>query len=154
MSKKVLAVILSLILAFSVVAVPVGAADVSFDDISIGDINLENFNIENFFNQVIDKLIAFVLTYLNQFWPGYDDQWVSQDEYVPEYFYTGEESFDREVAEGAQWELGFSGASLLDGIDATSGDYFLAGTLEPIAGRVPVQSPQVHHSCAHSRGYT
>ena len=41
MSKKVLAVILSLILAFSVVAVPVGAADVS----------LANFNIENFFNQ-------------------------------------------------------------------------------------------------------
>ena len=33
MSKKVLAVILSLILTFSVVAVPVGAADISFDDI-------------------------------------------------------------------------------------------------------------------------
>lgn len=139
MSKKVLAVILSLILAFSVIAVPVGAADISFDGISVGDINLENFNIENFFNQVIDKLIAFVLTYLNQFWPGYDDQWVGQDEYVPEYFYTGEESFDTEVAEGAQWKLGFDGESLLDGIDATSGDYFLAGTLEPIAGRVPVK---------------
>ncbi|MEE1504604.1 MAG: hypothetical protein UGF89_10220 [Acutalibacteraceae bacterium] len=139
MSKKVLAVILSLILAFSVIAVPVGAADISFDEISVGDINLENFNIENFFNQVIDKLIAFVLTYLNQFWPGYDDQWVGQDEYVPEYFYTGEESFDTEVAEGAQWKLGFDGESLLDGIDATSGDYFLAGTLEPIAGRVPVK---------------
>ena len=139
MSKKVLAVILSLILAFSVIAVPVGAADISFDEISVGDINLENFNIENFFNQVIDKLISFVLTYLNQFWPGYDDQWVGQDEYVPEYFYTGEESFDTEVAEGAQWKLGFDGESLLDGIDVTSGDYFLAGTLEPIAGRVPVK---------------
>ena len=139
MSKKVLAVILSLILAFSVIAVPVGAADISFDEISVGDINLENFNIENFFNQVIDKLISFVLTYLNQIWPGYDDQWVGQDEYVPEYFYTGEESFDTEVAEGAQWKLGFDGESLLDGIDATSGDYFLAGTLEPIAGRVPVK---------------
>ncbi len=139
MSKKVLAVILSLMLAFSVIAVPVGAADISFDEISLGDINLENFNIENFFNQIIDKLISFVLTYLNQFWPGYDDQWVGQDEYVPEFFYTGEETFDTEAAEGAQWELGYSGASLLDGIDVTSGDYFLAGTLEPIAGRVPVR---------------
>ncbi len=139
MSKKVLAVILSLILAFSVVAVPVGAADISFDDISIEDINFENFNIENFFNQIIDKLIAFVLTYLNRFWPGYDDQWVGQDEYVPEHFYTGEETFDTEVADGAKWEMGYAGASLLDGIDATSGDYFLAGTLEPIAGRVPVR---------------
>lgn len=129
MSKKVLAVILSLILAFSVVAVPVGAADVS----------LANFNIENVFNQLIDKLIAFVLTYLNRFWPGYEDNWVGQGEYVPEYFYTGEETFDTEVAEGAKWKMGYAGASLLDGIDVTSGDYFLAGTLEPIAGRVPTK---------------
>ena len=128
MSKKVLAVILSLILAFSVVAVPVGAADAT-----------ANFNIENIFNTLIDKLIAFVLTYLNQYWPGYEDQWVGQDEYVPEHFYTGEETFDTEVADGAKWEMGYAGASLLDGIDATSGDYFLAGTLEPIAGRVPVR---------------
>ena len=139
MSKKVLAVILSLILTFSVVAVPAGAADISFDDINISDINLENFNAENFFNQIIDKLIAFVLTYLNRFWPGYEDQWVDQEEYVPEHFYTGEETFDTEVADGAKWEMGYAGASLLDGIDVTSGDYFLAGTLEPIAGRVPVR---------------
>ena len=139
MSKKVLAVILSLILTFSVVVVPVGAADISFDDINIEDINIENFNIENFFNQLIDKLIAFVLTYLNRYWPGYEDQWVDQEEYVPEHFYTGEETFDTEVADGAKWEMGYAGASLLDGIDATSGDYFLAGTLEPIAGRVPVR---------------
>lgn len=129
MSKKVLAVVLSLILAFSVVAVPVSAADIS----------LENFNIENVFNQLIDKLISFVLTYLNQFWPGYEDQWETQDEYVPENFYTGEETFDTEVSPDAKWGMGYSGASLLEGIDATSGDYFLAGSLEPIAGRVPVR---------------
>lgn len=139
MSKKVLAVILSLILAFSVVAVPVGAADISFDDLSIEDINLENFNIENFFNQIIDKLISFVLTYLNKYWPGYEDQWVGTEEYVPEYFYTGEETFDKKVSENAKWEMGYAGASLLDGIDVTSGDYYLAGSLEPIAGRVPVR---------------
>ena len=139
MSKKVLAVILSLILTFSVVAVPVSAADISFDSINIGDINLENFNAENFFNQLIDKLIAFVLTYLNGFWPGYEDQWVGQDEYVPEFFYEGEQTFDKEVADDAKWEMGYAGASLLDGIDVTSGDYFLAGSLEPIAGRVPVR---------------
>ena len=139
MSKKVLAVILSLILTFSVVAVPVGAADISFDSISLGDINLENFNIENFFNQIIDKLIAFVLTYLNGFWPGYEDAWVSGEEYVPEYFYTGEDSFDKNVTADSKWSMGYAGASLLDGIDATNGDYFLAGSLEPIAGRVPVR---------------
>ncbi len=129
MSKKVLAVVLSLILAFSVVAVPVGAADAASP----------SFNIENIFNTLIDKLISFVLTYLNRFWPGYEDQWTTDDEYVPEQFYAGEETFDKEVSATAKWELGYSGASLLDGIDATSGDYFLAGTLEPIAGRVPVR---------------
>ena len=139
MSKKVLAVILSLILAFSVIAVPAGAADISFDDINIEDINIENFNIENFFNQIIDKLISFVLTYLNGFWPGYEDQWVGADEYVPEHFYEGEQTFDKKQASGAKWQMGYSGASLLDGIDVTSGDYFLAGSLEPIAGRVPVR---------------
>ena len=139
MSKKVLAVILSLILTFSVIAVPAGAADVSFDDINIEEINIENFNIENFFNQLIDKLISFVLTYLNGFWPGYEDEWVGADEYVPEHFYTGEETFDTKAAKGAKWKMGYSGASLIDGIDVTSGDYFLAGTLEPIAGRVPVR---------------
>ncbi len=139
MSKKVMAVVLSLILAFSVIAVPVGAVDVSFDDINIEDINIENFNIENFFNQFIDKLISFVLTYLNGFWPGYEDQWVGADEYVPEYFYEGEQTFDKKAASGAKWQMGYAGASLLDGIDVTNGDYFLAGTLEPIAGRVPVR---------------
>ena len=126
MSKKVLAVILSLILAFSVVAVPVGAADG------------EAFNIENVFNTLIDKLISFVLTYLNRFWPGYDDAWETDDAYVPEHFYAGEETFDKEVVEGeSKWSVGYSGASLLDGIEPLSGDYFLAGTLEPIMGRVP-----------------
>lgn len=130
MSKKVLAVVLSLILAFSVVAVPVGAADADAST---------SFSIENIFNTLLDKLISFVLTYLNKFWPGYEDQWATQDEYVPENFYTGEETFDKTVSSDAKWELGYSGASLLEGIDVTSGDYFLAGTLEPIAGRVPVR---------------
>lgn len=132
MSKKVLAVILSLVLAFSIIAVPVGAAEVTVSSIA-------EFDIENAFNTFIDKLISLVLTFLNKFWPGYEDQWVTQDEYVPEHFYAGEETFDSEVAEGAEWEMGYAGASLIDGLDITSGDYFLAGTLEPIAGRVPTR---------------
>ena len=129
MSKKVLAVILSLILAFSVVAVPVSAADSA----------LGNFNIENVFNTLIDKLISFVLTYLNQFWPGYEDKWETDDGYVPENFFEGEAEFDKELASDAKWSLGYSGASLLDGIEPLSGDYYLAGTLEPIVGRVPTK---------------
>lgn len=130
MTKKVLAVVLSLVLAFSVVAVPVSAADVSA---------VSDFNIENVFNTVLDKLVSFVLKYLNMYWPGYDGSWGAADEYVPENFYNGEESFDKTVAEDAKWKLGYSGASLLDGIEPLSGDYYLAGTLEPIVGRVPTK---------------
>ena len=49
MSKKVLAVILSLILAFSVVAVPVGAADIT----------LPETGIENVLNYYLDRIIYF-----------------------------------------------------------------------------------------------
>lgn len=127
MSKKVLAIVLSLIIAFSAIAVPVSAADVA------------SFNIENIFNTLIDKLISFVLTYLNQFWPGYEDKWVTDDSYVPENFYEGEAEFDREVNPDADWKVGYAGASLLEGIEPLDGDYYLAGTLEPIVGRVPTK---------------
>lgn len=127
MSKKVLAVVLSVILAFSVITVPVGAADIA----------LPQTSIENIFNVFIDQLISYLLKYLNKYWPGYEDQWGTNEDYVSENFYKGEDSFDREVDPDAQWKLGYAGASLLDGIAPLDGDYFLAGTLEPIVGRVP-----------------
>ncbi|MBQ8183753.1 MAG: hypothetical protein IJ025_07650 [Clostridia bacterium] len=129
MSKKILAVILSLILVFSAVAVPASAADITLPETSV----------ENVFEMVIEKLLSFILTYLNKYWPGYEDKWNEAEDYVAENFYAGEEEFDREVADGAQWQVGYAGASLLEGIDPLDGDYFLAGSLEPIQGRVPTE---------------
>ena len=129
MSKKVLAVVLSLILVFSAFAVPAGAADIELPDTSV----------ENVFEMVIEKLLSFILTYLNKYWPGYEDKWSDVENYEPEAFYKGEEEFDREVAEDAQWKLGYAGASLLEGIKPMDGDYYLAGSLEPIVGRVPTK---------------
>lgn len=129
MSKKVLAVVLSLILMFSAVAVPVSAAEITLPETSV----------ENVFEMLIEKLMSFVLTYLNKYWPGYDDKWSDAEDYEADYFFAGEEEFDREVAEDAQWKLGYAGESLLQGIAATDGDYFLAGSLEPIVGRVPTE---------------
>ncbi len=129
MSKKVLAVVLSLILMFSAVAIPVSAAEITLPETSV----------ENVFEMLIEKLLSFVLTYLNKYWPGYEDKWSDAENYVAENFFPGEEEFDREVAEDAQWQLGYAGASLLEGIDPMDGDYFLAGSLEPIVGRVPTE---------------
>ncbi len=122
MSKKVLAVVLSLIIAFSIVAVPVGAADASE---SVG----------NIFNVVIEKIINLVLKYLNKYLPGYEGGWNTSDEYVTDNFYSGNTAFDKTAGSG--WKVGYASASLLDGIDAMNGKFFLAGSLEPVAGRVP-----------------
>ncbi len=128
MSKKILAVMLSLILAFSVIAVPVGAADVEFTTVSA----------ENIINVVLDKLISVILKYLNMYWPGYDGDWETTDEYeTPEVFYEGDKEFDDTITADSKWNLGYASASFLDGIDPMNGEFFLAGSLEPIKGRVP-----------------
>lgn len=127
MSKKVLAVVLSLILAFSVVAVPVGAAEISLPETSF----------ENALNLFIDKLLHYVLSWLNMFWPGYEDNWATEEEYVDEDFYEGDTAFDNSVNAASKWQVGYFGASLLDNINVMNGEFFLAGSLEIAAGRVP-----------------
>ena len=129
MSKKVLAVILSLILCFSAVAVPVGAADISLPETSV----------ENVFNYIIDRLIHVVLSYLNMYWPGYEGSWDTEEDYQADNFYTGDTEFDYDVKGASEWNLGYAGVSLLDGISVMNGKYFLAGSLEIAAGRVPSQ---------------
>ena len=126
MSKKILAVIISIVLAFSVVGVPAAAC-----------VQIESANIENLFYMSVDTLIHRILTVLNVFWPGYDGDWDKIDEYESENFYKGESEFDKEVTADSEWSLGYAGASLLEGLDIMNGKYFLAGSLEVFEGRVP-----------------
>lgn len=128
MSKKILAVILSVVLCFSVFCVPVGAC-----------IQVESVNIENTFNACLDVLIHRILTVLNVFWPGYDGDWDKLEDYEAENFYQGESKFDKNATKDSEWSLGYAGASLLEGIDVMNGEYFLAGSLEVIEGRVPTK---------------
>ena len=129
MTKKIISIVMVLALMFSVFAVPASACFNSSGSTS--------FNLENSFNMFLDDVIHSVLKVLNAFWPGYDGDWEQEDDYVADDFYEGNESFDADVDENASWYLGYSGASLLDGIDVMNGEYFLAGSLEPFAGRVP-----------------
>ncbi len=129
MSKKIMAVLLSLIIAFSVIAVPVGAADVEF----IAGAT----DVGNIFNLLLDKLISFILKYFNAYWPGYEDSWTDTEEYVSENFYEGDTVFDETVDVNAKWNVGYASASLLEGVSPMNGEFYLAGSLEPIAGRVP-----------------
>lgn len=126
MIKKSLAVILSLVMVFSVFCLPTTAC-----------VGGQEINIENVFNMCLDTLIHRILTGLNLFWPGYDGDWEDVDDYDSELFLKGEEKFDTETEVNSDWYLGFAGASLLEGLDIMNGEYYLAGTLEVFEGRVP-----------------
>ena len=128
MTKKVLALTLSIVMVFSVFMVPVSAC-----------IKTESFNIENTFNLCLDVLIHRILTVLNVFWPGYDGDWEQLDNYEASNFYEGESTFDKNTKENSAWSMGYAGASLLEGLDIMNGEYFLAGSLEVFEGRVPTK---------------
>ncbi len=128
MIKKLLAVVLSMVLLISAVAVPVSACKVE-----------QNVSVENIFYQCVDTLIHRILVVLNLIIPGYESEWDNSTEYEPENFYAGESEFDKEVTPNSDWYLGYSGASLLEGVDVMNGEYFLAGSLEVFEGRVPTK---------------
>ena len=130
MCRKIVAIVMAVVLTFSVFAVPTFAC---FNN------KESNISVENAFYQLLDEVIHKALKVLNLVWPGYDRNWDSLDEYAASDFYAGEEKFKNNVENGAKWSLGFAGASLLDGLDIMNGEYFLAGSLEPFAGRVPTK---------------
>lgn len=130
MTKKLVAIILALTLSISVFMVPASAAS------AVAPQTLE-INIENIFNRVLNDLIHYVLTYLNRFWPGFEDKFDTSETYVAENFYKGEDSFDNTVASGAKWSLGYSSDSLIEDFNIMNGDFYLAGSLEVFEGRVP-----------------
>ena len=130
MAKKLVAIILALTLSISVFMVPASAA-------SVVEPQTLEVNVENIFNRVLNDLIHYVLTYLNRFWPGFDNKFDTSESYVAEYFYKGEDSFDKTVNSNAKWSLGYSSDSLIDDFDIMNGDFFLAGSLEVFEGRVP-----------------
>jgi hypothetical protein len=130
MAKKLVAIILALTLSVSVLMVPASAASATAPQ------TLE-INIENIFNRVLNDLIHYVLTYLNQFWPGFDENFETSETYVAEHFYKGEDSFDKTVKADSKWSLGYSSDSLIDDFNIMNGEFFLAGSLEVFEGRVP-----------------
>lgn len=133
-AKKVLALVLTAVMILLTMAVPASAAS------KIDPTESVSARIEASFYQLLDKVVNALVKVLNLFIPGLNlgDRWPAYENYVtPEGFYAGEESFDTAVAEGAQWSAGYAYASLLEGLDIFDGSYYMAGTLEPIAGRVP-----------------
>lgn len=128
MAKKLTAIAVAVIMLFSVFTLPASAASIDFSQ-----------TVTNTFYTVLDKVVGVLLTYLNKFWPGYDGAWGSESDYEAENFYTGNGNFNAEATEENKWLLGYSGASLLDGLDILNGKFYLAGGLEAVKGRAPTE---------------
>ncbi len=91
------------------------------------------------FYKFVDKLIDMLGKIFNLFLPGLN--WTgripSVNTYTPPTGFRGESRFDTAVHENAKWSMGFADASLLAGLDLSTGDYYLAGSLEALSGRTP-----------------
>ncbi|MBE6790528.1 MAG: hypothetical protein E7535_04980 [Ruminococcaceae bacterium] len=135
-AKKFIALMLTVLLVVLTMAVPASAASKVDPSESVGA------KIEATFYQLLDKVVSALVKVLNLLIPGlnWGDKWSDFDDYVaPDTFYGGENEFDTEVKEGAQWSAGYAYASLLEGLEIFDGTYYMAGTLEPMEGRVPTK---------------
>ena len=134
--RRITAVFLAVIL-LSVSLVPVASAQSEVDP-SEGTMQ----KIEAKFYMLVDKLIYVVGRVLNTFIPGLDwgKRWQNYDDYeTPDEFYGGESDFHKQVQPDATWSMGYAYASLLEGIDVLNGEYYMAGALEAVKGRVPTE---------------
>lgn len=135
-AKKLIALTLTVLMVLLTMAVPVSAASKVDPTESLGA------KIEATLYQLLDKLVSCLGKVLNLFIPGlnWGNKWQNYDAYVtPDTFYPGEDEFETEIVEGAQWSAGYAYGSLLEGLDIFNGTFFMAGTLEAIEGRVPVK---------------
>ena len=135
-AKKLLAVLLTLVIVMLSVAAPASAA--SKLDPSEGPMQ----KLQSVFYMLLDKFVVFIGKILNGIIPGVDwgDSWLNYDDYqTPDTFYEGETEFDTEVSEGAQWSMGYSYGSLLEGLDILGGEYFMAGSLQAVTKKVPTE---------------
>lgn len=133
-AKRIIALVLTAALLLLTMAVPVSAA--SKIDPSEGPAQ----RIEATLYQLLDKIVNALLKVLNFLIPGLNlgNRWPTIDSYnSPDSFYGGEDEFDTEVQASSQWSVGYAYASLLKGLDIFNGSFYMAGTLEPIEGRVP-----------------
>ena len=131
--KKTLALLLAVLMMFSILAVPTLAAGDAGSGFTASE------KISNTFYRFVDKLVILVGKILNALIPGSD--WTGQirqlKSYTPAHFYSGKDAFDTAAAENAKWSMGFADASFLTGLDVFDGSYYLTGTLEAFHGRVP-----------------
>ena len=122
--SKLLAVILSLTLAFSVFAVPAGA---SHAYPIIGN------DSENAIGVVFADILETLIKFIEDIFSGLfnDNEFIPEDSFATDVdpsknYYTGTGSFYTDAEAGARWHVGYAYKSLIPN-DFSSGEYFIGG---------------------------
>lgn len=144
--KRILALFLAAVMVLTAFAVPALAASRVDPSASTKE------KLESYLYRILDKLVEMLGKTLNMLIPGlnWTNRWPTTKNYTPQYFYEGEDGFDTEVQPDAHWSAGFSTNSLIEGLDIMNGEYYMAGTLEAMHGRVPVEVVDDMAVCAYA----
>ena len=116
MAKKLTSIILAVAVVFTAFAIPASAAD-------------ETSDVERGFYQFVDGLLDTVVTGIAALIVE-PQSFIDKDDYVSENFYEGHspDEFLDVPAEGAQWTVGYSNASILTGNELTE-EHYVGGSL-------------------------
>lgn len=144
-AKKVIAVILAMVMVGLTFIIPVCAAE------RIDPNDGAGAKAKIFFYRLVDKLIVVVGKVLNLMIPGLDwtTKWSFAECSESTGLMPGASEFDDSTKDGAQWAMGYASASLLDGIDVMSGEYYMAGSLS-VNGRTPSKLLDDQRVCAYA----
>lgn len=104
MTKKIIALILSVVMIFSCTAVPAFAADINTEQIG----NAISKVFARALGTVVETLIGVIDSGLSE-----NSSFADESEYVYDNFYEGTAQFIEEAKEGAKWSLGHSSVSLV-----------------------------------------
>ncbi len=117
MIKKVIAIILSLAMAFSLFTIPASAAK-----------NVTEPAVRKIYtvlDKIIDALVGGIAALIKT------PNWGAVKNYKTENFYEGDKKQDYKTtpSEGAVWSVGYANASILTGKELDGGDYYVGGSL-------------------------
>ncbi len=131
--SKIIALVLALCLALPVMALPSFAATQYISDEPVVE---EDYTVGKTVVKVFGAVADTLITAVSRLFPTPD--WPYEDEFVSEYFYEGHKTFQKDVAENAQWQCGFASDSILPD-DFPEKGYVAAGEFhitETLANRI------------------
>lgn len=117
MSKKIIAIVLSLAMFFSVFAIPASAAK----DVTEPAMQKIYTVLDKIIHSLVGGIAAMIKT----------PNWGTVKDYKTENFFEGDKKQDYKTtpAEGAKWSIGYANASILTGKELDGGDYYVGGSL-------------------------